>query len=85
MLQSDKVMRAAMIVARIRDSSPNDHLSRLQYAKQLRDLVEEFIVEEVRKANSRSRDDKHYMSWDKIGHVLDLSRSATFTRYGSKK
>lgn len=85
MLQDEKVARAAMFVAKIRDSSPSNHHERLMYAKKLRDLVDDFIVEEVVKANSKSKDDKNYMSWEKIGETLGRSRSAVFTKYGSKK
>lgn len=84
-MQHEKIVRAAMFVAKIRDSSPEDHQERLMYAKKLRDLVDDFIFEEVKAANSKGKGDKNYMSWDKIGQVMDLSRSAAFTRYGAKR
>lgn len=80
----DRMLRAAIFLARIRESSPNAHALRIRYAIQVRKIVDSFIADEVRAANSLSKEEPGFMSWEAIGSVVELSRSAAYARYGTK-
>lgn len=83
-LSMDKMLRAAIFIARIREAQPNKHVLRLRYAKRLLDIVNSFIAEEVHTANSLPKTDPNHMSWNDVSQVLELSRSAAYARYGGK-
>lgn len=80
----DAMLRAAILLARLRQASPNSHELRIRYAIQVRKIVDSFIAEEVRTANSLPEDDPSHMSWTKVGQAVELSRSAAYARYGAK-
>lgn len=80
-MQTERVLRMAIFVARLRDSSTLSHEIRIRAAKKLADLTEDFIKEEVERANSKPRNSIGYLSWGQIADLLELSRSAVYARY----
>jgi hypothetical protein len=81
LLQAERVLRMAIFVAELRDSSPSAHEIKIRAAKKLVDLIEEFIAEEVNAANSKPKDAIGHLSWAQVGNLLELSRSAVYARY----
>lgn len=84
-MQGEKILRAALYVARIRESSDRAHVYRIRAAKKLSDIVDSFVAEEVRRATSTSKTDPAHMSWSEVGSALEISKGAAYNRYGDKK
>lgn len=80
-MQGNKLLTAAIYLAKLRDSGCRDHAYRLRVASKLRNLIDAFIADEVRAATEKNKSDPAYLSWTKVGELLNLSRSAAYTRY----
>ena len=84
-MQGERILRAATLIARLRESGFRAHEYKIRTANKVCNIMQCFITEEVKRANSLPSKDPAYMSWDKVGKALNISRSAAFTRYGGKK
>ena len=84
-MQGDRILRIAILIARLRESNNCHHAHRIRLAQRIVDATNIFIAEEVRRANNKKPTDPNYMSWAKIGQAVGLSRNAAYTRYGDKK
>jgi hypothetical protein len=84
-MQGEKILRAALYIARIRESNDRAHAYRIRAAKKLSDIVDSFVAEEARRATSTTETDPAHMSWAQVGQALDISKSAAYNRYGEKK
>lgn len=81
----DKLVRIAIFIARIKATSERDHFNRIRLAHRARKVIDAFIAEEVEASQSVGKSDPAYLTWDRIGEAVDISRSAAYTRYGKKK
>lgn len=84
-VQGERILRAAMYLARIRESSQRAHAYRIRAAKKLCDIIEGFIAEEVHRATSISKNDPAAMSWSEVGSALEMTKSKAFRLYGEKQ
>lgn len=80
-MQGERILRAALYIARLRESSPRAHAYRIRTAKRLCDLIEGFIAEEVHRATSLSKSDPASMSWSDISQTLEVTKSKAFRMY----
>lgn len=80
----EETLRLAVFVAKLRDAGTREHGRRIRLGKKIVDLGNSIIAREVRKATSLPKSDPESMSWQEVADSLDLSKSATFTRYGGK-
>jgi hypothetical protein len=83
-MQGERILKAAMYVARIRESSQRAHAYRIRAAKKLCDITEGFIAEEVRRATTISKNDPAHMSWNEVASALEITKSKAFRTYGGK-
>lgn len=83
-VQSEKILRAAIFLAKLRDTSPNAHAIRLRYAKKISTIVETFIEEEAHRAASKSSSDQSHLTWTQIGNALEMTKSMAHRKYGEK-
>src|SRR5947208_994303 len=79
-VQGEKILRAALYIARIRESSDRAHAYRIRAAKKLSDIVDNFVAEEVRRATSINKTDPAHMSWEQVGQALEISKGAAYNR-----
>lgn len=84
-MQAERTLRAAIFLAKIRDSPIRAHAYRLRCAKKVADIIDQFIAEEARKANNESKNDPAYLSWEQIGSCLDIPKTTAYQRYGKKQ
>lgn len=84
-MQAERILRAAILVGRLRDSSNRSHALRIKTAQLLSSLIDQFIATEVERATTISKSDPAHLTWTEIGQCLNLSRSAAYTRYGGQK
>lgn len=84
MEQKEKVLRAAVLVSKIKSSGNRSHKLRLRYAKKLGDIVDAFIAEEVKEATKIAADDPAHLSWTEVGQALEMSKSKAYRTYGPK-
>lgn len=84
-MDPDNLLYAQIFVARAKDTEEAKHDIRLFYAKKARDALEAFIAEEIKTANSEPVKSPSHLSWAEIGKIFNLSKTAVFTKYGSKK
>jgi hypothetical protein len=80
---SEKLLQAAININRIREASPRAHAYRIKLAKRTIDLLNDFIATEVQAAVSEPKGHPAKMTWEQIGQALNLSKSASFTKYGA--
>jgi hypothetical protein len=83
-MQRIRVIQGSVILDRIRDSNPRNHALRIEMAKMVIDIMNDFIAEEVKAATSQPKESPEHLSWQKVADRLDISKSAAFARYGSK-
>ena len=84
-MTEDKLLRVLTFVSRIREAPTQNHVLRLKLASVVSKAIDSFIQDEVQKAQSRPQKDPCHLSWAQIGDLLDLSRSAAYSRYGKKE
>lgn len=83
-MQGDRILKAAIYLSRLRDSGSRDHVYRLRVASKLIEILNSFIADEVRAATNENPSDPAYVSWQGVGDVLGISKSAAYARYGKK-
>lgn len=79
--QKEKMLRAAILISKIRAASPNHHALKIRYAKRLSDLVESFIAQEAREATRKAESDPAHLSWAQVAQAVETSKSTAFRRY----
>lgn len=83
--QMEKMLRAAILISKIRQTGSNAHKIRLRYAYKLGEVIDSFIAEEAREATKKSPTDPSHLSWAQVAQALETSKSTAFRRYGEKK
>lgn len=85
MVTNDFLMRAGIFIARIRENGTHSHALNLRAANLAKKAIDAYIEDEVNKAQNYPKTSPFYLSWEHIGQVLEISKSAAFARYGKKK
>lgn len=80
----DKITRATILIARLLDSAPRNHVYRLRLLSKVSKLIAAITIEEVRAATSEAKGDEAKLTWDQIAQCLEMSKSAAFTKYSGK-
>jgi hypothetical protein len=83
-MQAEKILRAAIYIAKLRDSGERAHVYRIRLGKKIADIVDSFVAEEVQRATSVAKSDPAAMSWAEVASALEISKSAAYNRYGNK-
>lgn len=84
-VQEERILRAFMHLARVRDSSERAHAYRIRTIKRLCDLLEGFLAEEIRRATSLPKGDDARVSWQQVANALEVSKTTAWNRYGASE
>jgi hypothetical protein len=84
MQQREKLIRAGAFLSRLLETSRGSHCERIRLAQKMVDILNVFIETEIFDANNLPKADPNYMSWNDIGGVLGISKTAAYSRYGAK-
>jgi hypothetical protein len=84
MEQREKLIRGGAFLSRLLETSRGSHCERIRLAQTIVDILNAFIETEVFDANKLPKTDPNYMSWNDIGGVLGISKTAAYSRYGAK-
>jgi hypothetical protein len=83
MNRPDHLLVALTALVKLKSTHESAHSLRIKLASKIVDSVNAFICDEVLDAVDKTR--PNHMTWEQVGNVMGLSKSAVFSRYGTKK
>jgi hypothetical protein len=72
------------LIEKMSKAAEHHHSDKIRCAKKAIDILNEIVTYEAKKANSLPQNAPGHMSWNDIGKVLEISKTAAFARYGKK-